>query len=58
MRVEMKNDEPLVCVSVICPSTGRQYVIRVPPEIDTCHKAVAWVAGFDNPDEYQPLVET
>jgi hypothetical protein len=58
VRVPMKDDEDLVCVSVICPSTDRQYVIRVPPGMTTCHQAVAWVAGFDDPAEYQPLVET
>ena len=58
VRVELKNDEALVCVSVICPSTDRRYVIRVPPTMTTCHQAVAWVAGFDDPDEYQPLAET
>jgi len=58
LRVPMGNDEPLVCVSVICPSTQRQYVIRVPPQMDSCHRAVAWVAGFDDPSLYQPLVET
>jgi hypothetical protein len=58
MRVPMGSDEPLVCVSVLCPSTGRQYVIRVPPTMQTCHQAIAWVAGFDNPDDYRPLAET
>jgi hypothetical protein len=58
LKVEMQQDEPLVCVSVICPSTGRQYVIRVPPTMTSCHQAVAWVAGFDDPDKYQPLAET
>lgn len=58
LRVEMKNDEPLVCVSVICPSTGRQYVIRVPPTMSRCHQAAAWVAGFDDPNDYRPLIET
>ena len=58
LKVDMKDDEDLVCVSVICPSTARQYVIRVPPAMTTCHQAVAWIAGFDNPDDYQPLVET
>jgi hypothetical protein len=57
-RVAMKDDEDLVCVSVLCPSTARQYVIRVPPAVTTCHQAIAWVAGFDNPDDYRPLVET
>jgi hypothetical protein len=58
LRVTLTGDEDLVCVSVICPSTGRQYLIRVPPAITTCRAAVAWIAGFDNPDDYRPLVET
>jgi hypothetical protein len=58
LRVPMKDDEDLVCVTVLCPSTARQYVIRVPPGTQTCRAAVAWVAGFDDPDEYSPLVET
>lgn len=58
LRVDLPGDEPLVCVSVLCPSTGRQYLIRVPPTTRTCRKAVAWIAGFDNPDDYRPLVET
>ena len=58
LRVPMEQDEDLVCVSVICPSTGRQYVIRVPPSVTTCHQAVAWVAGFDDPDEYRPIAES
>ena len=57
-RVELKDDEPLVCVSVICPSTGRRYLLRVPPDTNTCRQAVAWTAGFDNPDDYRPRVET
>ncbi|HET6249765.1 MAG TPA: hypothetical protein VFE47_18895, partial [Tepidisphaeraceae bacterium] len=31
VKVAMANDEDLVCVTVLCPSTARQYVIRVPP---------------------------
>lgn len=58
LRVELENDEPLVCVSVRCPSTGRHYLIRVPPTMRTCHQAVAWTAGFDNADDYRPVVET
>lgn len=58
LRVDLPGDEPLVCVAVICPSTARQYLIRVPPAMRTCRQALAWVAGFDNPDDYWPLVET
>jgi Leucine-rich repeat (LRR) protein len=58
LRVPMEGDEDLVCVSVICPSTGRRYVIRVPPAMRSCRQAVAWIAGFDDPDDYRPSVET
>ncbi len=58
LRIAMENDEDLVCVAVLCPSTGRQYVIRVPPTMESCHQAVAWIAGFDDPDAYRPLAET
>lgn len=57
-RVRLDGDEPLVCVSVLCPSTGRRYLLRVPPYITTCRQAVAWTAGFKNPDDYAPLRET
>lgn len=58
LRVALQDDEPLVCVSVRCPSTARHYLIRVPPTMRTCHQALAWTAGFDNPDDYRPVVET
>jgi hypothetical protein len=58
LRVSLANDEPIVIVSVHCPSTGRQYLVRVPPSTITCHQAVAWTAGFDNPDDYAPVEET
>jgi hypothetical protein len=56
--INLRRDEPLVCLSVFCPSTGRQYVIRVPPDKKTCHQAAAWIAGFDDPSLYNPVVET
>ncbi len=58
LRISLAGDEDLVCVAVFCPSTGRQYVLRVPPHMRTCRQAVAWTAGFDNADLYQPLAET
>ncbi|MEO0561583.1 MAG: DUF6745 domain-containing protein [Chloroflexota bacterium] len=53
-----RQDEPLVCLSVVDPSTGRSYILRVPPTTSTCREAAAWIAGFDNPDDYQPVIET
>jgi len=58
LRVPLEGEEPLVMLAVYCPSTGRQYVLRVPPDAGTCRKAAAWIAGYDNPDDYRPLQET
>jgi hypothetical protein len=58
LKVELPDDDDLVCVSFHCPSTSRQYVVRVPPKMQSCHAAVAWIAGFDNPDDYKPVIET
>ena len=58
LKVTMANDEDLVCVSVRCPSTEREYLLRVPPATTTCRAAVAWTAGFDDPDDYRPRIET
>lgn len=58
LRIALENDEPIVLVSLICPSTGRQYLVRVPPDTKTCRQAVAWTAGFDDPAAYAPIQET
>jgi len=58
LKVEMGDDEPLVGLSCRCPSTNRQYFLRVPPNMETCHQAAAWMAGFDDPRKYRPVVET
>lgn len=57
LRVRFEGDEDLVCVMVHCPSTGGRYLLRVPPNMRTCHQAVAWTAGFEDPSLYRPLVE-
>jgi hypothetical protein len=58
LRLKLDGDEDLVCVTVVCPSTERQFVLRVPPNMRTCRQAIAWTAGFDNPHLYKPLIET
>jgi hypothetical protein len=58
LRVPMENDEDIVCVSVFCPSTGGQFFLRVPPKMTTCRSAIAWTAGFDDPADYAPRIET
>ena len=58
LRVPLKDDEDIVCLCVQCPSTGRQYMLRVPPDMTGCHQAAAWMAGFSDPKKYQPVIET
>jgi hypothetical protein len=57
-HVALPDRENLLVLSISCPSTGRSYFIRVPPHVTTCHQAAAWIAGFDDAAEYEPLVET
>jgi hypothetical protein len=58
LRVPLEGDEDIVCLACSCPSTGRNYFLRVPPDMKSCHQAAAWMAGFDDPDKYHPVVET
>ncbi|HEY9626868.1 MAG TPA: hypothetical protein V6C84_06165 [Coleofasciculaceae cyanobacterium] len=55
--ITFEDDEPLMILKVTCPSTGHIHVLRVPPHMRSCRQAAAWVAGFDNPDDYHPLIE-
>jgi hypothetical protein len=58
MRIAFPNGEDVVCLEVHCPSTGHRYVLRVPPRMGNCAQAAAWMAGYSNPANYQPIVET
>ena len=58
LEIQFDGGEPLRCVAVRCPSTGSRYVLRVPPTMRTCREAVAWTAGFTDPDKYHPVLET
>ncbi|MEA5513914.1 DUF6745 domain-containing protein [Nodularia sp. UHCC 0506] len=55
--IPFEDDEPLMVLKVTCPSTGHIHVLRVPPNMRTCHQAAAWIAGFNNPNDYNPLIE-
>jgi hypothetical protein len=52
------EDEDVVCLEVRCPSTGRRYLLRVPPQSSSCERAAAWLAGFSSARLYRPVVET
>jgi hypothetical protein len=55
--IPFEDDEPLMLLKVVCPSTGHLHVLRVPPHMRSCRQATAWIAGFENPDDYHPIVE-
>jgi hypothetical protein len=44
-------DGRMVAAKVICPSTGRVYILRVPPDQTTVRGALAWTFGM-KPEEY------
>jgi hypothetical protein len=61
-RIELPDDEPLVMVKVRNSTpepdgSFRDYTLRVPPETQTAHAAVAWSFGL-TPPEYAPSLET
>lgn len=58
LRVPFDSDEHIVCLEVHCPSTGRRYILRVPPRTQTCAAAAAWIAGFNSARQYRPVFET
>ena len=58
IRIPLEDDEPVVALRVRCPSTAHTYVLRVPPHLRTCRRAAAWLAGFENEQDYQPVLET
>lgn len=61
-RLDLADDEPLVCIEVTDATPGpdaafRRYVLRVPPDVRTPREAVAWTFGVDT-GEYRPAIET
>ncbi|HEY4027211.1 MAG TPA: hypothetical protein VGO86_12340 [Candidatus Dormibacteraeota bacterium] len=61
-RLDLEDDEPLVCVEVTdgtpgADATFRRYVLRVPPDVHSAREGVAWTFGMDYGD-YRPTVET
>jgi hypothetical protein len=57
VKIIFRDDEPYVAVLVNCPSTGRKYLLRVPPSIKTISEGIGWTFGFGNAGEYLPQVE-
>lgn len=62
-QLTMAEDEPLTMVKVINSTpepdgSYRDFFIRVPPTVRTAHEACSWTFGYDNPEDYNPLVQT
>jgi len=53
MERKMKDRAPIRAVAVTCPSTGRRYLLRVPPATATAKAGVAWTFGLTE-SEYTP----
>lgn len=56
------NREPVALLEVINSTaepdgTFKEYLLRVPPEMETPHQAVAWTFGME-PSEYRPAMES
>lgn len=58
LRVSFASGPDFVCLEVRCPSTGRKYLLQVPPQIPTCADGAAWLAGFNSARHYRPVLET
>jgi hypothetical protein len=43
---------PWRVLSVKCPSTGRPYLLRVPPTMRDCEEARRWTFGMDNTERF------
>jgi hypothetical protein len=61
-RIDLAGDEPLALVFVNNRTpepdgSTKQYALRVPPDLETAHAAVAWTFGM-TAATYQPSVET
>jgi hypothetical protein len=54
---EEGDDRYLAMVEVVCPSTDRKYMLRVPPSMERARQAVAWTFKMTEA-EYMPSIET
>jgi leucine-rich repeat protein SHOC2 len=44
-------DEPMFLLKMICPSTGRIQILRVPPTMTSAEEAICWINHGIHPDE-------
>jgi hypothetical protein len=56
-KVDKLAGDFIYFAKVVCPSTGRQYFLCVPPGLSGVEEAVSWTFG-KSPGDYRPSVET
>jgi len=57
LKIQAKIDcEPIHFLKMICPSTNKIHILRVPPNISSARKAVTWINWGVDPEEF--TVET
>lgn len=44
--------EPILLLKMVCPSTNKTYVLRVPPEMTSARVAIRWVNWGIDPEEF------
>lgn len=54
--IDLRNEEDIYLLKMICPSTGHIHVLRVPPDVKTCHEAITWINWGIAPKDF--AVET
>lgn len=54
--IPLAGDEDVQYVQVRDASTDREYWLRVPPDVESAHAAVAWTYGL-RPEAYAPVAE-
>jgi leucine-rich repeat protein SHOC2 len=45
------EDEPMVLLKMICPSTAHIHILRVPPEMTSAEAAIKWINHGIHPDD-------
>jgi len=48
--------EPIMLLKVVCPSTDKTHILRVPPDITSCEEAKRWTF-FDLDSEFDIIAE-
>ena len=57
VKTDGEPEEDIVLLKVVCPSTGKIHILRVPPDMTNCEEARRWTL-FDENAELRFVIET